>query len=255
MKGNMNMVNLALLVVILILVVYCLVTSNKENFNLFYAAPYPHAFKQRITNGGPQALSDTFSKTVLNDDDNVMLDSQGNPVTTMVNRRSKPIFQQDAGQQINYTKDGKVYTLEQGDSIDNGTLFYDTTLGHPIIIPPKNKISDYQEFLKYRLNNMSTESTNMYEPTTASTNMYEPSIPSTNMPEPMYAATTAASTNMYNSTNNNTRCIRNAVGKMNKVCNAADKTYCTLTEFLNNITECDDAINSAFTNSVTQTSG
>jgi hypothetical protein len=58
MKGNMNMVNLALLVVILILVVYCLVTSNKENFNSFYAAERYPFNQSRILTGDERISED-----------------------------------------------------------------------------------------------------------------------------------------------------------------------------------------------------
>jgi hypothetical protein len=176
-------VNIILIIVILILVIYCLVTSNKENFIFMVTGggvSYPFE-PQPIIDG---LLSDSFyqGEQVLNDEGEPKTDENGEYITKMVSvsRAEKKI--KDAGKYINYTKDEKVYTSEQdsGDSVDHGTLVYDNTLKHPIIIPPKNKIPDRQEFLQYRLNNMPTESTMLNNLPKDSTNMYNINNPMSN---------------------------------------------------------------------------
>ena len=185
-----------------------------------------------------------------------------------VSRAEKKI--KDAGKYINYTKDEKVYTSEQdsgdsGDSVDHGTLVYDNTLKHPIIIPPKNKIPDRQEFLQYRLNNMPTESTMLNNLPKDSTNMYNINNPMSNNtmsnnsnynhtsealdnqnsyldnyedPQNIINRAGLDSTNNHTNHTNENTCLKKVAKNMLNECNSSNSYDCNLSEFLTQITKC-----------------
>jgi len=135
------MVNLALLVIILILVIYCLV-NNKENFEGWSVYPFtqPHSFLKDVT---PLSQSDIFSTEKRNENDKVILDEKGVPVTKQVTRGD--FVKTDAGSytDCNSTSDE-----------DSGTPKMES--GHLKIIGPSDGLPDDKQLCEYRENKKQT---------------------------------------------------------------------------------------------------
>ena len=141
MKCNMNMVNLALLVIILILVIYCLV-NNKENFEGESGYPWTQA-ATLLKDVTPLSRGDIITREKRNENDKVILDDNGVPVTEMATRGD-------------FVKTNAVAITHKSDGVDRGKPVYDYKLKRWAIKGPADGISDDIQLTELRQRNLNS---------------------------------------------------------------------------------------------------